>query len=212
MIVLNWRWSPQAMFDSPSTPEERRNIMLRWNIKLQVKMKSWRKCSNLGTSNFASLKHPIQNGVKTWIIPGVESTLLVLFSFQQFWSIILRASFMARVEEILEGKVRTFVISATPRPPTPNTHTSTHLSCDYLHFFQKNLTTEEPWRMGAGRDGLDWVQKGKGKRCQTTTKNRKSCADDTDICFLIWRLPGTKAMICGIIFNILLASSIQLIC
>ena len=147
MIVFNWRWFPQAMFDSPSTPEERRNIMLRWNIKLQVKMKSWRNVQvfSLRTSNFASLKHPIQNGVKTWIIPGVESTLLVLFSFQQFWSIILRASFMARVEEILEGKVRTFVISATPTP-TPNTHT--HLSGDYLQFF-----SEQSYNRTALEDG-----------------------------------------------------------
>ena len=105
------------------------------------------KVFSLGTSNFASMKHPIQNGVKTWwsIIPGVESTLLVLFSFQQFWSIILRASFMARVEEILEGKVRTFVISATPTP-TPNTHT--HLSGDYLQFF-----SEQSYNRTALEDG-----------------------------------------------------------
>ena len=100
-------------------------------------------------------------------------------------------------------------------PPSPQTHTHPPPPSSQViifSFFQNNLTTEQPWRMGAGRDGLDWVQKGKGKRCQTTTKNRKSCAEDTDICFLIWRLPGTKAMICGIIFNILLASSIHLIC
>ena len=32
--------------------------------------------------------------------------------------------------------------------------------------FLKNLTTEQPWRVGLGRNGLEWVQKGEGKQGQ----------------------------------------------
>ena len=49
------------------------------------------------------------HGSPVWC-PSLWSIILLLFfsTFQQLWSIILRASFMARVEEQLEGKVGNF--------------------------------------------------------------------------------------------------------
>ena len=40
------------------------------------------------------------------------------------------------------------------------------IQLSFNFFSLKNLTTEQPWRMGLGRNGLEWVQKGKGKQGQ----------------------------------------------
>ena len=105
-------------------------------------------------------------------------------------------------------------------------------------FSLKNLTTEQPWRVGLGRDGLEWVQKGEGKQRQEKYdekmsmskifRRRLSClisliqqshpmqSSLTIVSSFFSDLtyhyqPGTKATICGVSFNVLVVFSVHLL-